>query len=59
MMKTPHSADLTEAEGVRMCARGTGGFPPNPPSVPLIVSFPSKAAACDYFHADGKWLSQI
>lgn len=36
-----------------------GGFPPNPPSAPLIVSFPSKATAQDYFNADGKWLSLI
>lgn len=56
--KTPNLSHLRAKKKQAGCfARGTGGFPPNPPSAPLIVSFPSKAAARDCFNADGKWLS--
>lgn len=39
---------LTGLKTARTCAKGEGGFPPEPPSTPLIVSFPSKRSVMDW-----------
>lgn len=45
---------VTGLKTARTCAKGKGGFPPNPPSTPLIVSFLSKAALREGLNVDGK-----